>query len=201
MVDDQKNRKHPTVMTDKLRTMLMKFADFDEDELEKNEARFKLKHVAKNTILLNVGNICKEFYFVKKGCLSNYFINKDGFVKTRLIILDGEAGTALTSFISQTPSIEFVEALEDSELLTISHLDFYDLVKREPKWQAFYQSFLEATHLYQSRKVEALMTLNATQRFQKLLKGNPVLIQRLSNKVLASFLDMREETLSRIKQR
>jgi hypothetical protein len=60
---------------------------------------------------------------------------------------------------------------------------------------------LEHAYLNQSRKIEALMTLNAKQRYQKLLKGNPTLIQRLSNKTLASFLHMREETLSRIKSK
>jgi CRP-like cAMP-binding protein len=188
-------------MTDKLRTGLKMFVDFNEHELNTISDRLKQRSVTKNTILLNQGSICKEFFFVQKGCLGNCFLDKEGFVKTQSVILDGNMGTALTSFITQTPSVEFIEALEDSELSIISHADFYGLMNDMPNWKDMYQKFLETTYVYQSRKVEALMTLDTKQRFQKLLKGNPALIQRLSNKVLASFLDMREETLSRIKRK
>jgi len=188
-------------MTNKLTLLLKTFVNLEEKKIAKIIKCFKLKSVKKNAILLHEGMICKEFYFVQKGCLRNYFINKEGHEKTNLVTLDESAGTSVASFISQKPSLEFIEALEDSELFIITYDDFHHLVHEIPNWKDFYLKFLEGVYLYQSRKVEALMTLNAKQRFQKLQKGNPVLIQRLSNKVLASFLDMREETLSRIKSK
>jgi hypothetical protein len=50
---------------------------------------------------------------------------------------------ALSSFISQGPSFEFVGMLEDYELLDITHTDFYRLVKNYPGWKTFYVTFLE----------------------------------------------------------
>jgi CRP-like cAMP-binding protein len=172
---------------------------FDEEILAEISGHFKLKKVDRNSILLNEGEICKTFYFVKKGCIRNYFIDKKGYEKTRTITLEGNVGTGLSSFITEQPSTEFIDTLEDSELLIISRNDFFQLTSTRENWKQLYQNFLETTHVHQSRKIEALMTLTAQQRFQKLMHGNPILIQRLSNKVLASFLDMREETLSRIK--
>ena len=116
-------------------------------------------------------------------------------------MLDDQIGTTLLSFISQKPSIEFIEALEDTELLVISYKDFYSLVKKNNNWKNFYQRILEEAYSFQNRKIGALVTLTAKQRYEQLLIENPVLIQRLSNKVLASYLDMREETLSRLKSR
>ena len=188
-------------MTEKLKHFLKSQADFDEQQLDKIVAHFRPKSIKRNNILLKEGEVCKEFYFIHTGCIRIYFVDREGFEKTRSVLLDGDIGTALTSFISQKPSIEFIDALENTELLTISHKDFYQLNNEMAPWKEFYQKFMEMAYLNQSRKIEALMTLNAKQRFQKLLKGNPVLIQRLSNKVLASFLDMREETLSRIKSK
>lgn len=171
------------------------FADFDEHELERISDCFKSKSVTKNSILLNEGNICKEFYFVNTGCIRTFFIDKNGHEKTRYVMLDNHIGTALTSFISQKPSIEFIEVLEDTELLRIKHSDFYLLNKEMDNWKNFYQRILEMAYSYQNRKIEHLTTLTAKQRYDNVLKENPILIQRLSNRVLASYLDIREETL------
>jgi len=114
-------------------------------------------------------------------------------------MLDNHIGTALTSFISQKSSIEFIEALDDTELLAINHADFYRFNKEMDSWKNFYQRILEMAYSFQNRKIEQLVTLTAKQRYDNVLKENPLLIQRLSNRVLASYLDIREETLSRLK--
>jgi len=177
------------------------FADFDEKQLDQILRCFKPRSVSKNTILLHEGSICKEFYFVHTGCIRTYFIDRNGHEKTRYVLLDNHIGTALTSFISQNPSVEFIEALDDTELLAISHSDFYQLNKEIDAWKNFYQRILEMAYSFQNKKIEQLVTLTAKQRYDIVLKENPALIQRLSNKVLASYLDVREETLSRLKSK
>jgi len=186
-------------MTDKLKIVLKMFADFDEHELDKIVGSFKPKSVTKNSILLQEGSICKEFYFIHTGCIRAFFLDKNGHEKTRYVMLDNYIGTALTSFISQKPSIEFIEALDNTELLAINHSDFYRLNKEMNSWRNFYQRILEMAYSFQNKKIEQLVTLTAKQRYDIILKENPVLIQRLSNRVLASYLDLREETLSRLK--
>jgi CRP-like cAMP-binding protein len=186
-------------MTDKLKIVLKMFADFDEHELDKILGCFKPKTVTKNSILLNEGSICKEFYFINTGCIRTFFIDKNGHEKTRYVMLENHIGTALTSFISNKPSIELIEALDDTELLAINHSDFYHFNKEMNNWKNFYQRILEMAYSFQNKKIEQLVTLTAKQRYDNVLKENPILIQRLSNRVLASYLDIREETLSRLK--
>lgn len=188
-------------MTDKLKIVLKMFADFDEQELDRILGCFKPKSVTKNSILLHEGNICKEFYFIYTGCIRTVFIDKNGHEKTRYVMLDNHIGTALTSFISQKPSIEFIEALDDTELLVINHSDFYRFNKEMNNWKKFYQRILEMAYSFQNRKIEQLVTLTAKQRYDNVLKENPILFQRLSNRALASYLDIREETLSRLKSK
>jgi CRP-like cAMP-binding protein len=109
--------------------------------------------------------------------------------------------TSLSSFISRQPSFEFVDALENSELLYISHTNFDNLTKQFPEWEKFYLKLLEFGYLYQNKKIEELVTLSAGERFAILMKEQPSYIQRLSNKVLASYLDITQETLSRLKSK
>lgn len=186
-------------MKDGLKILLKIFAEFDNEELDQIVNCFKRKSVNKGDILLYEGSVCKEFYYIHRGCVRTFFIDRNGHEKTRYVMLDQHIGTALTSFISQKPSIEFIEALEDSELLAINHSDFYKLNNKIDNWKSFYQRILEMAYSFQNRKIEQLVTLTAKQRYDNILKENPVLIQRLSNKVLASYLDIREETLSRLK--
>jgi CRP-like cAMP-binding protein len=159
------------------------------------------RSVKKNTILLKEGVVCTQLYFIVKGCARTYFTHEDGTEKTSSIILDNNFITAWTSFISQSPSVEYIEIIENSELLVIDYQELSRLVRSDIKWKEFYLKLLEIALLNQSRKIEALMTLDAKHRYLKLLNGNPKVIQNVSNKILASFLHMREETLSRLKSK
>src|SRR5438132_1676064 len=112
-------------MRDGLKTLIKQFADFDERELDHILSFFKAKSVLKNSILLPEGKISKEFYYIHTGGIRTFFIDKKGYEKTRYVMLDNYIGTTLSSFISQKPSFESIQALEDTDLLIINHQDFY----------------------------------------------------------------------------
>lgn len=188
-------------MKEQLNHLLKSLVEFSDQELIRISGCFKRKSAKRNTFLLREGEVCQEFYFVHQGCIRTYFVDRLGNEKTRYVMLDFTIGTALTSFIAQKPSFEFIEVLDDSELLAISHHDFYLLLNEINHWKTFYQKILEMAYSFQNRKIEDLVTLTATQRYQKILKETPILIQRLSNRVLASYLDIKPETLSRLKSR
>jgi len=177
------------------------FGDFNEQELDEIADCFKPKSAKKGDVLLHIGSVCKEFYFINTGCVRTFFMDKNGYEKTRYVMLDNHIGTALTSFISQTPSVEILEVLTDTELLAINRKDFFRLNKEMVNWKNFYQRILEMAYSFQNKKIGDLLTLTAKQRYDSVLKDNPILIQCLSNRVLASYLDMREETLSRLKSK
>ncbi|MEP6613003.1 MAG: Crp/Fnr family transcriptional regulator [Mucilaginibacter sp.] len=162
---------------------------------------FKPLAVKKNTALVSHGDTCNKLYFVNKGCIRTYYITEQGHEKTRFIAFEGMVATSLSAFISRQPSFEFVDALEDSELLYITHADFYKLAANVPEWQNFYLKLLEFAYIYQNKKIEELVTLSAGERYAILMKEHPGYIKRLSNKVLASYLDITQETLSRLKSK
>lgn len=186
-------------MRQQLKYVLSSLTAFDTGELEEIASCFKPRLVSKNEILIHEGKISNEFFFVYKGCIRVFFMDKNGSEKTRYIMPENHIGTALTSFIAQIPSTEFVEALEETRLLTISRQDFFRLNANMEHWKLFYQRILEMAYSFQNTKIEQLVTLTARQRYEKVMDEKPFLIQRVSNKVLASYLDMREETLSRLK--
>ncbi len=186
-------------MKQKLFELLKTVSHFDRDQAVEILDCFSEEKIKKGTTLLHAGEICREFYYVFKGCIRTFFINREGSEKTRLVLLDCSIGTALTSFISQKPSFEFIESLEDTMYLKIYHTDFYRLIDHSPQWKDFYMKILEMAYSFQNNKIEWLTTLSAKERYQQLLSENPVLVERLSGRILSSYLDVREETLSRLR--
>src|SRR5689334_20996498 len=129
-------------MHNKLKSVLATYSTFSDEQLHRILSCFKPISVKRNEILLRAGDICEKFYFVYSGCLSIYFINKEGHEKTRQVILDNNLGTALTSFITQKPGFEFIDAQENTELLAISYKDFYQLLAEIAEWKTVYQQIL-----------------------------------------------------------
>jgi CRP-like cAMP-binding protein len=188
-----------TTMSQQLKLVLNYLTEFNDDELKRISDCFRPKWVKRNTILLHEGEICREFYFIFKGGIRTYFLDKKGKEKTRYFIPSNSIGTALTSFIAQKPSFEWIDALEDTELLSISHQDFYKLNREMVHWKDFYQKILEMAYSFQNKKIKSIMSQTAKERYEQVLNENPSLLQLLSNKILASYLDITPETLSRLK--
>jgi len=107
--------------------------------------------------------------------------------------------SSIHSFIKQVPSSEFICAVEASELLAISYIDFRSALSRISLFKDFYIKMLEGTYLNNHWRIETFLRLDAKQRYEYILEHNKQLVQRLSNKNLSSFLGITQESLSRIK--
>ena len=159
-----------------------------------------LKH-KKNDLLLSQGQTSQYTYFVGKGCLRIYFINEEGKDVTRYIAFENQLSTALVSFITGLPSTEYIQVIEKSELLRISHEDFKNLTKSIPQWQEFYCKYLEKAYVNNANRLMSFTTMNALERYNLLLKINPGIVKGLPNKIVASYINISQETLSRLKSK
>lgn len=187
-------------MKENLKEFLKPFI-VNQDALELIVSKFQLKTVKRHEIILHAGNVCNEFYFIVQGGIRIFFLTQKGQEKTNHIALENTIISAMSSFISQEPSFEIIEALEDSDVLFISHHDFYSLVNSTREWELFYRTILERAYITKIKRVEARVTLSAKQRFELVMKENPNFIQRLPNRILASYIDITQETLSRLKSK
>lgn len=188
-------------MKAKLKHILCHIEGIEDNQLDDILSLFTIKNVKRNTILVSEGEISKSIYLIKSGSMRTYHLTRQGLEKTRYIGFEDSVITSFASFITQSPSKEYVDTLEESELYVLSHKNFYQLVKTIPAWSQFYSKLLEATYIFQNQKIADLITLTAKERYDKLYLENPHYIKRLSNKILASYLDIRQETLSRLKSK
>ncbi|MBO0931942.1 Crp/Fnr family transcriptional regulator [Fibrella aquatilis] len=154
----------------------------------------------KGTLLVYEGAICQQYPFVNQGALRMYFVDRNGHEQTRYFALEGSFGSALASFIYEEPAVEFVEALEPVSLLLIRRPAFYHLVDTVPAFAFVYREILEQAYRASVKRIGSFMAMDARQRFEWVLANQPHLLQRVSGRILASYLDMTPETLSRLKK-
>lgn len=160
---------------------------------------FRLVVVPKGSLLLKAGNFCKSLYFVNSGCLRFYYVSEDGQENTRYFAFENKFGTDLSSFITQSASYENIQALEDSEVLEINRADFFRLVEEVQVINRLYRHILESAHFTIQKRIYNLQAESALDRLKWLLNYQPDIFQRVSSKMIASYLGVTPYTLSRLK--
>ncbi|AUC77678.1 MULTISPECIES: Crp/Fnr family transcriptional regulator [unclassified Olleya] len=184
-----------------LTNFIKKTITIDAKDLKVVLSYFKLIKKSKHDILLSNGKNSQVSYFVKKGCLRLFYIDEEGKDITRYIAFENQFATELVSFISNEPAQETIQVIENSELLYITHDDFRHLMKTIPKWKEFYTLYLEKAYVNNSKRLISFTTLDAAERYKQLFKINPNIVKRLPNKIVASYINISQETLSRIKSK
>ncbi|AMP99667.1 cyclic nucleotide-binding protein [Pedobacter cryoconitis] len=164
-------------------------------------SKFKFKTFQRNEILLKAGDICSHMYFVKSGCLRIFMLDAEGKESTRFLVFEDKFGTAFPSFTLQEPSLAFIQSLETSKVLYISYRDFQQLLNDYPEWERVYRINLEKDYIDSIKRIESLITVGAKDRYKLLISNNQTLIKRLSSKIVADYLGISQETLSRLKSK
>lgn len=160
---------------------------------------FSLEKVKSKTILVDYNAVSDCYYFINKGAVRLFTINKEGLETSRYFAFEGNFVTALPSFIDQKPAQEFMQSIENCELLKISRKDFYALVQTLPAFAKIYTEILELGFITAQKRIYGFQGFDALEKVQWIIKNQPQLLLRVSNKMVASYLGISPSTLSRIK--
>lgn len=148
--------------------------------------------------LINQGEICDKIYFIKKGAL-RAFVKEGKKDLTTWITVENEIVTAITSFNSQIPAIENIQAIEDCELLSMNYNDLQNLYTQFPEYNIVGRKIYEK--YYWDAEIRALIARlsKAEKKYEYFLKVHSNLSNRVPLKHIASYLGISLETLSRIR--
>lgn len=188
-------------MEDVLVSYIKSKISITDEELKVILSYFKPVKLKKNELLVTNVHSPKKTFFVVKGCLRIFYINKEGQDSTRYFAFENQFATALHTFITSEPSDELLQTVEDSEVYYITHQDFYHLLDIIPQWEKFYRIYIEIACIANTKRLMSFMVQDALEKYKQLLEENPIIVRRLSNKLVASYLNISQETLSRLKSR
>ena len=185
-------------MTSELKKFISEYVHLPDDELEFIASQFKTKTIKKNEFLLTEGETCKDLIFVQNGCLRLYYMQED-FEVSVWFALKHSSAIEIYSFISETPTNYFLQAIETTEILYLPKTVLNKLYETHPKLQEMMRKFWEDVILHLLERFTALQRDTAEQRYLDLL-NKPELLQTIPQKYLASFIGVTPTSLSRIKK-
>jgi CRP-like cAMP-binding protein len=185
-------------MTIELKKFFSDYVQLPDAELEDIVSKFKKKKVKKNELLLVAGEVCKDLIFVQSGCLRLYYLQEDVEVSVWFALRHSSA-IEIYSFISETPTNNYLQAIEESEILYLPKSALNKLYETHPKMQEMMRKFWEDVILHLLERFTALQRDSAEQRYLDLL-NKPELLQTIPQKYLASFIGVTPTSLSRIKK-
>lgn len=171
---------------------------FAGDALDRIVSAFKLQAFQKNDLVVMEGKTSRHIGLVESG-LFQYFVNKDGIEITSYVSVPGTWLASVMSFVSEKPALENIRALTAGQLFTISKTALRDLVDGIPAFKDFYIALLEQSICGIDESRHDLIVLTADQRYAKLLRKEPHLLQQIPLQHLASMLGITPRHLSRIR--
>jgi CRP-like cAMP-binding protein len=185
-------------MLELLRQYVSGYVDLTNEEFAYLANMLVIRNFDRKQQLLQVGEVENYMNFLVKGLARMYFLRGQTEVITN-IAREGEFLSASASFLSGTPSSYFVETLEPTTFLSITRQQLEKLYRENPRIERLGR--LMTTHFVLQKEEWELecMRLDTRERFLRFVEGNPELMQRVPQKYLASYLNMKPETFSRLK--
>lgn len=188
-------------MKDLLFQKIKEHIELKEEDINLLNNYFECKQIYKGEYVYKEGDIVKTTLFVQSGLFRTYIIDEQGAEHILQFALPGWWAGDLGSFISGSSTKFFVEALEDSEVLTISKKSWDELLEKAPFYMDYHRKLLEKGLVAtQNRLLEAYST-DASRKYLKLLETFPDILQRVPQYMIASYLGMSRETLSRVRSK
>ncbi len=170
-----------------------------EEEFNFCKTLFIPKKLRKRQYLLQDGDVSRYTSFVEKGMLRTFTVDEKGNEPILQFSMEGWWVTDLYSFLTDEPSRYNIEAMEDCELLMITKPSWDVLLEKVPAFERYFRILIQNNLIAMQRRLISSMTESAEEQYRKLMATFPTCLQRVPQHMIASFLGITPETLSRIR--
>jgi len=158
----------------------------------------KARQFKKGEMLVRIGQVPQNFFFVNKGLARVFYVRKDIEV-TDYFAIDQQFIGALPALFSGQPSHKAIEALEDSDILYFSYQEFDKLCEQHHDLERAARKMTIFGMLEGQKRIESIRFLSAKERYDELEKLYPGITNRASLKHIASYLGTTQVSISRIR--
>ena len=173
---------------------------FSEQEKEICKTFFIPRKLRKKQFLLQAGDVCKVNAFVEKGILRSFTTDEKGTEHIVQFAAEGWWTSDLYSFLTGEISDYNIEALEDCELLLLTRAASEELLARIPKFESYQRLLLQGAYIAMQRRISSSLKQTAEEKYLDIIRTYPDIIQRVPQHMVASYLGITPETLSRIRK-
>ena len=159
------------------------------------------KKLRKKQYFLQEGDICKHTAFVEKGALRAYVLDEKGDEHITAFALEGWSIGDLPSFMKAEPATLNIDALEDCELVLIGKASHDELLLRMPKYETYMRIMVTNAYIALQQRMTSMISLPLEERYKAFTQMHQNIFQRVPQHMIASFMGLSPETLSRVRNR
>ncbi len=178
---------------------IRRYVSVSETEINKFQSYLKPKRIQKKEFLLKAGQFCKSRYFITKGCVRLFYIDNKGNEQIIHFGIDNWWITDYESLINNKPSILYIQAIETTDLLELPQVSFDELCQNVPQTERLFRKIMEKTYIAIQKRIEYIYSLKGEEQFQLFIAANPEFTQRVPQYMIASYLGMSPEFVSKIR--
>ena len=180
-----------------LRNQIEEHTLLSDEEFDYILSHFETKKLKKHQFLIQENETVEKNYFVINGCLKAYHIDSAGKEHILQFALQNWWITDFQAFFNQTKSTLFIDCIEESELLSLSFENAEKLCSEMHKMEHFFRKKSNSGYVALQQRILSMLNNNPKEQYDKLLLQNPILFQKVPKKLIASYLGVSRETLSR----
>lgn len=186
-------------MLERLKESLEVHVSLKDEEWELCKNSFRPKRMLKRQFLLQEGDVCRELAFVEKGALYSYSVDSKGNQHVIRFAFEGWWMANLESFFTHTPTRLNIEVLEDSELLVLDKTNHEKLLEEVPAYERYHRIIIQNAYVALQQRVENALGQTAEEKYARLIEQSPEFLNRVPLNLVASYLGVSPETLSRVR--
>jgi len=188
-------------MSEQLKNHISKFTEISEDECNSITQFFTLQNYCKKETLLTEGQICNSFFFVVKGILRKFFIHEKGTEQTTEFAIENWWMTETFSYLNQSPSSFFIQAVEKTEVLVIARDSYDQMLKQYPVMEKYFRCIYQKAYAAAQMRIKFLYEHTREELYHHFRKSQPEFLQRVPQYLIASYLGFTPEYLSEIRKK
>jgi len=175
-------------------------AELTKEELKYMRSLATMKKVRRRQLLLKEGEVCRHKIFVVKGLLKNYRLKDDGTEYILRFTPENNWSIVHDSYTNQTPSKYNIDALEDSEVILWAREDFDQIMKAIPIVRVFSDRMKETSLDASQERIMMNISYTAEEKYENFITSFPDIFRRVPLHMVASYLGVSRETLTRVRQ-
>ncbi len=177
-----------------------RYVSLSDDEKKRLIAIIRTTKIKKRQFIDQPGYVCQYRNYVVKGAFRSYFIDDEGKEHTIQIAIEDWFVSDFYSYITQTPATLFVEAMEDSTIFQMTYDDIEGLCKEIHGLSEYFRISTERAFAFSRKRALSNLSMTAEERYKELLDRYPTIVRRVPQKVIASYLGMTPEFMSKIRK-
>jgi CRP-like cAMP-binding protein len=184
-------------MSQFLRKHIEAITPLTDEEFEIIQSNFTVKRLKKHQFLLQEGDPVKNDHLVVKGLLKAYHLVEGGKEHILQFAMEDWWITDYQAYLNEGRATLFIECLEDCELLCLSLRNREKICADQHAMEHFFRKKVNAGYVALQKRILSMLRSNGRDRYEQLLKDYPTLLQRIPKTLIAAYLGISRETLSR----